>query len=400
MAITYTKRQEELANQQQPVTSNKSYNGMKGVSENTANNLGNYQQGYKPSEQTQKAQNYAEQVQAQKPQTYSSKYQPQLDSILQQIQDPDKFKYEFNGDEMFKYYADLYAQNGKQAAMDVMGQAAGLTGGYGNSYGQQVAQQQYQEYMRPLYDKGLELQNAAYQRYRDQLGDLQNAYNYTQNAENNAYNMYRDQLGDWQTERDWATGRADTERNFDYNEYNNGLDYWNALAQNEANLAETQRQYDTNLAANYATSILANGQIPSLELLQAAGLSLEDAQKLVAQLTGGGGSGKKDDTYDKMMQYLALMGKEGNSNKLALMQAAAQNQIGNVRPEEIKDANIQDTLDVVYPSNGKTVDLVSTAYGNETNPRSPKITTATYSQQQYEKMIRDALNENLKKQVK
>ena len=158
ISTTYNKKQEELARNQSAVGSNKAYSGMQGVSQNTANNLGNYQQGYRQSDQATAANNYLQQVQAQKPQSYNSKYGAQLDSLLKQIQNPQDFKYDFNGDELFKYYADLYTQKGKQASMDAMGQAAALTGGYGNSYAQQVGQHGYQQYLLSLYDKGLDAQ--------------------------------------------------------------------------------------------------------------------------------------------------------------------------------------------------------------------------------------------------
>ena len=51
----------------------------------------------------------------------------------------EKFKYEFNGDNVFKAYADEYTQRGKQAALDVQGQAAALTGGYGSSWATSAA---------------------------------------------------------------------------------------------------------------------------------------------------------------------------------------------------------------------------------------------------------------------
>ena len=162
MAIgTNYKKQEDLAKNQAAIGSNKAYNGMNGVSQNTANNLGNYQQGYKPSENVTRYQQQLQASEAAKPQGYNSKYAPQMESILQQITNPDKFKYEFNGDEMFKYYADLYTQKGKQASMDAMGQAAALTGGYGNSYAQQAGQQGYQQYLMNLYDRGMDLQNSV-----------------------------------------------------------------------------------------------------------------------------------------------------------------------------------------------------------------------------------------------
>lgn len=387
ISTTYNKKQEELAKNQSAVSSNKEYSGMAGVSRNTANNLGNYQQGYQQSQQVQAANDYLNQIQAQKPQTYNSKYGEQLNALLQQIQNPKDFKYDFNGDELFKSYADLYTQKGKQAAMDVQGQAAGLTGGYGNSYGQQVGQQQYQQYLLSLYDKGMDLRDRAYQKYQDQLAGAQNAYGLTAQAEATDYGRYQDQVANWQAEREYAANRADTEYNRDYNQYQQDLQYWTGLAQIEnaaynteaerqeairqyeqnfaenqrqyntslaeqqrqyntslaeqqrqydasmaenqrqfdasmaqsaeqfekttklnydklaqdqaqfdANMTEQQRQYNRNLAIDYVSNILANGQIPSNQLLTAAGLSYEDAMKLIAQVTGGtGGNNKKQE---------------------------------------------------------------------------------------------------------
>ena len=332
IGMTYNRRQEDLNRQQGKVGSAYPYQGLQGVSENTANNLGNYQGGYTAGEQVQKAQQNLDDIQAQKPQGYNSKYAPQLDNILNQIQNPEKFKYEFNGDEMFKYYADLYTQKARQMSKDTQGQAAALPGGYGNSWGQQAGAQAYQQAILQLYDKGMELQNAAYQRYRDDIGDVQNQYNYLRDADTNDYGRYQDQLALWQNERDYAAGRADAERNMDLNTYNTDRDYWTGLAQAEnaaygndldraeairqyeQNFAENQRQYDQNFAENqrqydqdfgeaqrkydqglaqeYAMAILNNGQMPTMDLLNAAGLSYEDALKLLKQLQSGGGSGR------------------------------------------------------------------------------------------------------------
>lgn len=339
MALTtYNKRQEELAKNQQPVTSNKGYQGMSGVSENTRNNLGNYQQGYKPSESVTRYQQQLQQAEAAKPQGYNSKYAPQLESILQQITNPQDFKYEFNGDNLFKYYADLYTQKGKQASMDSMGQAAALTGGYGNSYAQQVGQQAYQQNLMNLYDRGMDLRNAAYQQYQDKLAGQKDAYNYLSAADQTDYGRYQDEYANWQNERAYAAQMADAERNFDYSQYQQDLNYWTNMAQAEnqaaqterafnenvrqfdanmeeeqrqfnetsklnydqlaekqrefdANLTEEQRQYNQSLAVDYVSAILANGQMPTNDLLIMAGLSYEDAQKLMAQLQTGGGSG-------------------------------------------------------------------------------------------------------------
>jgi len=262
MAVTQ-KKENENQESRYPSTG---YQGLAGVSNNTAAKVGNAQQGYQPNQATQQAQAQLQQVQAQKPQTYNSKYSAALDDILNQIQNPDKFNYSFEGDELFKYYADLYSQNGRQGSMDAMGQAAALTGGYGNSYAQQVGNQAYNEWMRNLYDKGFDLRNAAYQQHRDELGDLKDQYSMLAAQDQTDYGRYRDTVSDWQGERDYWTGRADTEEERGYQQYLNNLDYWTGLAkvenadyrseqerqeairQYEQNYAEQVREYNENLA--------------------------------------------------------------------------------------------------------------------------------------------------------
>ena len=287
IGMTYNKRQEEQNRQQGKIGSAYPYNGMQGVSQNTANNLGNYQSGYKPSETVQQAQQQMNAINAQRPQGYNSKYAPALENILQQIQNPEKFKYEFNGDEMFKYYADLYSQYAKQGAMDTMGNAAALTGGYGNTSAQNAAAQAYQQAMLPLYDRGMELQQQAYGRYRDDLGDKQNVYNYLRDADTTDYGRYRDDMTQWMADRDYAAGRYDTERGLDLSQWQNDRDYWS----NQAAQENAAMQSDRALARDYAVAILANGKMPTMDLLMAAGLSEPDARNLMADLMAGGSGG-------------------------------------------------------------------------------------------------------------
>lgn len=357
----------------------------RGVSDQTRAQQARYQNGYNPSENVTDAQARLQQVINQKPQGYTSKYGAALDGILQEIQNPEKFNYSFNNDEMFKYYADLYTQKGRQASADAMGQAAGLTGGYGNSYAQQAGNQAYQQYLLGLYDKGSEFRNQARQEFEADRADRYNRLGALQQADQSDYARYRDEVGDWETERGYYTDRADTEYNRDYDAYIRDRDYWNQQAQQEnadwwqsmqyneqmrqndasrqmqydqmntenqyrydtleeqqnqfganyaqqlrefeesvrqydqnyaeqvrqfnetsrldwakleenqrqfdANLSEEQRQYNRNLAYNYVQAILAKNQIPSNELLVAAGLSQADAQKMITEIVAGGGGG-------------------------------------------------------------------------------------------------------------
>ena len=333
----------QQAAQQQVQQQQNAYSGLQGVNQNTAQQVGNYQQGYRQGDAVTNAQTALQNVMNQKPQGYESKYSAALDGILQRITNPEQFKYSFNGDELFKNYADVYTQKGKQAALDAQGQAAGLTGGYGNSYGQMVGQQQYQQYLMNLYDKGMDLYDRAYQRYQDEQNGLLNQYNVLANQDQTDYGRYRDTVGDWQGERDYWSGRYDTEADRDYNRYNNELNYWTQQAQAEnadywtgQNFTEQQRQYNESLAEqkrqwdqefnynkmseekkyayNYATAILANGQMPSAELLKAAGLSEADARKMMAQAAAKGSRGSSTPkkttndntgmTYQQAAQYI------------------------------------------------------------------------------------------------
>ena len=325
-------KQQWQANQQNVAQQNPgSYVGLEGVSQNTAQKVGQFQNGYQQGDAVTAAQQQLQQIMDQKPQGFTSKYGPQLDNILQQITNPEKFQYSFNGDEMFKNYADVYTQKAKQAAADTMGQAASLTGGYGNSYAQAAANQQYQQALLPLYDRGMELYDRAYQRHRDNQQGLMDQFGVLQDADQMAYGRYRDEVGDWQGERDYFTGRADTEAERDFSRYANERDYYTGLAQVEnadyrseqerqeairqydQNFAEQQRQFDLQLAENkrqwdkqfeynkmseekkyaynYACNILQNGKMPSDAILKQAGLSKEDAQKMMKQVAAAGGGG-------------------------------------------------------------------------------------------------------------
>ncbi len=86
------------------------------------------------------------------------------------------FRYDANGDALYRRYKDQYAQLGKTAMQDTMGQAAALTGGYGSSYAQNVGQQAYQSYLSKVDDVIPELYQLAYDRYRDKGDRLYKAY--------------------------------------------------------------------------------------------------------------------------------------------------------------------------------------------------------------------------------
>ena len=108
-------------------------------------------------------------LQNQNGRSYAQNYGGALQGILSQIRSGQQFQYDARTDPLYNIYKDLYTQNGRRAMQDTMGQAAALTGGYGNSYAQSVGQQQYGQYMENLNAMVPQLQQQAYQQYSDLL---------------------------------------------------------------------------------------------------------------------------------------------------------------------------------------------------------------------------------------
>lgn len=312
------------------VTQNRRYNfspekydqntGLVGVSQNTRNRQAQAQQAYQPSQAVQSAQQQMQAAQAQKPGPFTYTRQGLLDNLYDQVMGQKDFKYDLNGDMLYQQAKDQYVNLGKQAMRDTAANAASLTGGYGNSYGVTAASQAYQQYLTQLAGLAPDYASQAYQ--RDQ-GDKQLAMQRLGAAQDDraaALGEYNQQLAAWQNDRDYATGRYDTEAERDRAQYDAERAYWDNLAarengdywQNEqfsenqyqfdqnqaeqirqydASLAEEQRQYDRDNAIGFVGSILANGQMPSDELLAAAGLSRADAERLMTVIMADGGSG-------------------------------------------------------------------------------------------------------------
>lgn len=125
---------------------------------------------------------------------YRSPWQSQLDDTMNRIMNREKFSYDLNGDALWKQYKDQYTTGGKMAMMDTMGQAAQLTGGYGNSYAQGVGQQAYQGYMQGLTDKIPELYQLALDQYDREGSKMLQDYSMLQDREDTDYGRYQDQM--------------------------------------------------------------------------------------------------------------------------------------------------------------------------------------------------------------
>lgn len=269
------------------------YTGLSGLSDNTSQQLGRFGQGYQASENVTAAQQYLQNVVNGKPGDYQSQYKGQLESLYNQVMNRDPFSFNLNGDALYNQYKDQYTQLGQQAMMDTMGQAAAMTGGYGNSYAQTAGQQAYQGYLTQLNNIVPELYQMAYDRYNQEGTNLQNKLSLTQGLEDSAYGKYRDTVSDWNAERAYASEDYWNQYNADYSDYANMLNYWNTIAQQENSQYNTDRQ----MAYSQAMAILQTGKMPSSDLLAMAGISKADANSLKSAYTkkssSGGGSSSK-----------------------------------------------------------------------------------------------------------
>lgn len=173
---------------------------------------------------------------------YKSQYESQIKDLYDKISNKPSFEFNYNpsDDALYNQYLDRYQQLGKQAMRDTMGQAAALTGGYGSSYGQGVAQQAYDRYIQGANDKLGEMADRAYsiqyQQYQDENDALKQQYGMLNDLEAMDYAKYMDRVS--------AQGDA-----------------WNKLA----------------------SIIPASGYMPSEAELMAANMTTEEAKALQMQ---------------------------------------------------------------------------------------------------------------------
>lgn len=221
-----------------------------------------YDTGY--LDRLQKSQAALDQHLTEKPGAYASRYQDQIDKALEAVASRKPFQYDVNGDALYQQYKDRYTQMGKQAMQDTMGKASALTGGYGSSYAQNAGQQAYGSYMQGLTDKIPELYQLALDKYdRDAALDKER-YSLYKDADATDYSRWGDRLNQWNTDRNYLSGRTDTE-------LSQALTIGNTLYSRLAELA-------------------AAGYTPTDDELRAAGMTRGQWDTLHPAYSGGGGS--------------------------------------------------------------------------------------------------------------
>lgn len=184
-----------------------------------------------------------------------------MNDALNRVLNRDKFSYDLNSDAIYNQYKNQYINLGKLAMQDTMGQAAALTGGYGNSYAATVGNQAYQGYLQQLNNVVPELYQMALNQYTLEGENLKDQYSMLANQYNTEYGQYRDMVADWNNQRDYLTGLYNDERTYDYGMYSDDrnfsyTDYWNNLQmeyQKERDAVadeQWQKQYEASLRSS------------------------------------------------------------------------------------------------------------------------------------------------------
>ena len=189
-----------------------------------------------------------------------------LDDIMDNIKNYGKFSYDLNGDALYQQYKDKFVQQGKMAMQDTMGQAAAMTGGYGNSYAQSVGQQAYQAQLQNLNDVVPELYQLALDRYNMGKEDLYNQYGLASTERQNEYGVYQDKYGRLTD----AYGVAS-------DAYYNGANMFHTEQSNQ-NSVTSQK---ISQAGSKAQQMIDKGIMPDAATLEAWGVSEDMAQAMV-----------------------------------------------------------------------------------------------------------------------
>lgn len=284
---------------------------------------------YDPFETSDTYKNYSntldEMMTSGKPTQQESAYKPLLDEALNKYLNREDFSYDLNADALYQQYADQYTMQGQMAMMDTMGQAAAMTGGYGNSYAQGVGQQVYQGYLQQLNDKVPELYQLALSKYNQEGQDLKDQMTMLNGLSEQEYAHYRDTVSDYYNDAQLLANRTDTLYDREYSAWGDkvGMDY------NIHTDKQTAGYQEKSDAYTHAMSLLSLGITPDAAELEKAGISSAEAQSVIKKVneqakasaasTGGGDTPKSISVSDheKIVSQLELYHDDGDNTRMA-----------------------------------------------------------------------------------
>ena len=220
---------------------------------------------YEKSQAVINAENKVAEWESKAPEGYESKYSQQIESILNDILNREKFDYKLNADPLYQQYRELYTENGKKAMMDTIADASALTGGYSNTYAINAGSTAYQEYLNNLNSVALDLRDRAYTTYKNEGERLFDNVSLLRSLDGDGYKKYLDELNRYYKDGDYlieslanmsdaefdaflATVDAwEKDRDFSFKEYMDSLDRAEFQQELAFKQAEADRSYGLQL---------------------------------------------------------------------------------------------------------------------------------------------------------
>lgn len=240
--------------------------------------------------------------------------QADYDKAIDAITNRKKFSYDLNGDALYQQYKDNYINQGKMAMMDTMGQAAAMTGGYGNSYAATVGNQAYQASLQNLNNVIPELYQLALESYKtegDRLNNNLNVLGSDRQMEETSYNnKYNANLTRLTSDRDYYGKVYDSERAFDYGNQRDTVDlnnqsYWNeyetGYKAERDSIADQQWKDSYDLQAQ---QIRNNEKIAAYDAIVQSQKNIDSAKKKVLS---------KSDFMNNAKENVITRGNRGNT---------------------------------------------------------------------------------------
>jgi len=198
---------------------------------------------FKPSAAYKQAMDYTNSL-LEKINAGKTSYTDKINNLMSQIENREKFSYDFNTDPLFQNALQGAMAAGQTAMQDTIGQASALTGGYGSSYATSAANQAYNEYVKGAYESLPDYYNLAKSAYDQEGQELYDRLGMYRTADESEYSRLNNAYG-------LNLNKAESLYNKEYSNYWDTNNYNlkvaeanNDLAYKMASFAENQRQYD------------------------------------------------------------------------------------------------------------------------------------------------------------
>ena len=294
------------------------------------------------NEQIKQAWDILQQNNASRPGAWTDPYLDQYMGYLDQYANRGPFSYDVNSDALYQQYKDQYIQQGRMAMMDTMGQAAAMTGGYGNSYAQSVGQQAYNQHLNQLNEIIPELYGMAYDRYVQEGQDMLNMYNLYKGLSDQSYDRHQGALENWYREDARLADNFDSLYDKGWNEYL--LDYNTSFNEHNTDRSEAFSKWQTEQNQAF-TAEQAQKELDWKE--KQAALDRDDKKKetakndLIDLITGTG-----YDPTDAELQAAGMTRSQADGYQEAYKQSMSKTEDTGWR--NVSSTSIEDIVNTVY----------------------------------------------------